>query len=366
MRILSIITAALVAAGLYLLVMERDRLIPPRAPEAPATAAETPAPPPPDPSGLPVGVLVQVVQAQPLDNAVVLRGRTEAARSVELRAETTARVVSEPLRRGAFVNAGEVLCRLDPGPRAAALAEAEARLAEAELGARNADALTEGGFAAETRRLSAQSALKAATAAVQTARRELERLEIRAPFSGLLEDDAAELGTLLQPGGLCARVIQPDPIRLVAYVAEADVGRIEVGAPGAGRLADGRALTGRVTFLARSADPMTRTFRVEVTVPNPDLTIRDGQTADLLIATDSVQAHLIPASVLTLDDAGRVGVRLADEGDRARFVPVRVLRDTAQGLWVAGLPATARLIVRGQEYVTEGVALTVTLAGSAP
>ncbi|MDP2087412.1 MAG: efflux RND transporter periplasmic adaptor subunit [Gemmobacter sp.] len=359
MRFVSGLTALLVAAALYLLVMERDRFLPPR-PVADVSAA----------SALPeagaVSVLVQVTQAQTVENAVLLRGRTEAARSVEVRAETTARVVSDPLRRGAFVNAGEVLCRLDPGTRADALAEAEARLAEAEMGARNAEALTTGGFGAEIRRLAAQSALMAATAAAQSARRDLERLEIRAPFSGLLEDDAAELGALLQAGGLCARVIQLDPIRLVGFAAEADVGRIEVGALAGGRLADGTELAGRVTFLARSADPMTRTFRVEVTVPNADLGIRDGQTADMLIGTEGVKAHLIPASVLTLDDAGRVGVRLADDDDRARFVPVRVLRDTAQGLWVTGLPETARLIVRGQDYVTEGVALAVSLSGDAP
>lgn len=362
MRFVSGLTALVVAVALYLLVMERDRIMPAR------TLAEDPAPTaqatPQAASGVPV--LVRVVQAQAVDNAVLLRGRTEAARSVEVRAETTARVISEPLRRGAFVNAGEVLCRLDPGTRAESLAEAEARLAEADLGARNADQLTTGGFATETRRLTAQSALLAATAAVQSARRDLERLEIRAPFSGLLEDDAAELGALLQSGGLCARVIQLDPIRLVGFAAEADVGRIEVGALAGGRLADGTQLAGRVTFLARSADPMTRTFRVEVTVPNPDLAIRDGQTADMLIGTEGVRAHLIPASVLTLDDAGRVGVRLADDTDIARFAPLRVLRDTTEGLWVTGMPDTARLIVRGQDYVTEGTALAVTLAEAAP
>lgn len=360
MRIISILTALCVAVALYVLVMERDRLMPPAAAPAPQTVA------PAATGAAPVAVLVAVVQGQDVDNAVLLRGRTEAARAVEVRSETTARVVSDPRRRGAFVNQGEVLCRLDAGTRAEALAEAEARLAEAELNARNADALTTGGFGAETRRLAAQTALRAATAAAQNARRDLERLEIRAPFSGLIEDDAAELGTLLQPGGICARVIQLDPIRLVGFAAEADVGRIEVGAQAGGRLADGTVLAGRVTFLARSADPMTRTFRVEVTVPNADLAIRDGQTADMLIGTEAVRAHLIPASVLTLDDGGRVGVRLADVADTARFAPVRVLRDTAQGLWVTGLPDTARLIVRGQEYVTDGVALAVTLQRAAP
>ena len=365
MRLISILIAALVAGALYLLVMERDLVAglsgAAQSTPEPATAAETATAP------QAVPVLARRITVQPVEDAVRLRGRTEAARSVEVRAETTGRVVSEPLRRGAFVNQGETLCRLDPGTRMQALAEAEARQAEAELNARNAEALVEGGFGAETRRLTAQSALKATTAAVEAARRELDKLEIRAPFSGLLEDDAAELGALLQTGGLCARVIQLDPVRLVGFAAESDVGRIEVGAMAGGRLASGGDVAGRVTFLARSADPATRTFRVEVTVPNPALSIRDGQTVDMLIATEPTRAHLVPGSALTLDDAGRLGLRLVGDGQIARFAPVGVLRDTGAGIWVTGLPESALVIVRGQDYVTEGVPVAVTMQeGSAP
>ena len=366
MRIVPLLTAALVTGALWFLVMERDKVA------GLAGAAQTPAPPDSAETAAEaqtiaaIPVVARIITAETVEDGILLRGRTEAARSVEIRSETTGRVISDPRRRGAFVNDGEVLCRLDPGTRPQVLAEAEARLAEAELGARNAERLSESGTVAETRRLTAQSALKSATAAVEAARRDLTRLEIRAPFSGLLEDDAAELGSLLQPGGLCARLIQLDPVRLVGFAAEADVDRIEVGALAGGRLASGGQVMGRVTFLARSADPATRTFRVEVTVPNPALTIRDGQTVELLIATEGRKAHRVPASALTLDDGGRLGVRLVDADSRVRFAAVSVLRDTDAGLWVTGLPDSAPVIVRGQEYVTEGVAVAVTLQEDAP
>lgn len=373
MRFLSIVTAVLVTGTLYLMVMERDliaglsgatsgpgaeavttQVAEPEAANTGAQATQAEA------TGA-VSVLARNSLAQSVDNAVVLRGRTEATRSVEMRAETSGRVISEPLRRGAHVNEGDVLCRIDPATRPQTLAEAQTRLAEAELNARNAERLTEGGFAAETRKLAAQSALQSATSAVEGARRELERLEIRAPFKGLLEADTAELGTLLQPGALCARLIQLDPILLVGYVPETDVNRIEIGAMAGGRLSDGREMVGRVTFLARSADPMTRTFRTEITVPNPDLAIRDGQTVDMLVATDGVSAHLLPGSAMTLDDGGRIGVRIVDADSRARFAPLRVLRDTPEGLWVSGLPDEVLVIVRGQEYVIDGVVVDVTM-----
>ncbi len=188
---------------------------------------------------------------------------------------------------------------------------------------------------------------------------ELTRLAIHAPFAGLLESDTAELGSLMQPGAPCATIIQLDPIKLVGFVPEANVDRISLGAEAGARLASGRQVTGQVTFLSRSADPQTRTFRVEITVPNADQTIRDGQTADILIRTEGTSAHLLPASAMTLSDAGALGVRVVVDGI-VEFVPVRMIRDTATGVWLTGLDEVADVITVGQEFVTEGTPVRVT------
>ena len=201
----------------------------------------------------------------------------------------------------------------------------------------------------------AQSPRAQVEAAVAAARKEIERLEIRAPFAGLLESDAAELGSLLQPGSLCATIIQLDPIKLVGFVPETEVDKARVGAQAGARLATGREVVGGVTFLSRSADPNTRTFRVEVQVANANLAIRDGQTVEIAIRADGQPAHMIPQSALTLDDAGILGVRTIDADSRAGFTPVSVLRDTVDGIYVAGLPERAVIIVVGQEFVTDGV-----------
>lgn len=407
MRILPLLTALLVSATLYLMVFERERLMEFAAPDAvagqpPAPQADTPAPAP-DEGVRRVSVVARLSVAQEIDNAVLSRGQTEAARQVEVRAETTGLVISEPLRRGAYVTAGQALCTLDPGTRGAMLAEAEARLEEArarlpeaearvseaqarlneaQINDRAATRLSEGGFASEVRVAgtlaavqSAQAAVQsaraglsaaasgtsAAEAAVEAARREIEKLTIRAPFDGLLETDTAELGALLQTASPCATVIQLNPIKLVGFVSEADVDKVEVGAMAGARLVSGREVVGRVTFLSRSADPMTRTFRLEVTVANDDLAIRDGQTAEMLIAAEGRRAHLLPASALTLDDNGRLGVRIVDDESRAQFMEVTLLRDMPQGIWVAGLPDEATVILIGQEFVTDGVVVNAVL-----
>ena len=354
MRLAPLLTAITILVSLYLLIMERPMLLALAgvAPtEAPAEAEDAAT----DPEEPRLGVVVQRVEERDLESAVVLRGRTQAARQVEARAETSGLVISEPLPRGSTVRAGDVMCELDPGTRRAQLAEAEARLTEAEINYTAASRLSEDGFAAQTRVASAEAARRGAEAAVEAAQAELDRLQIRAPFDGLLEADTAERGSLLSAGGLCGTVMRLDPMLLVAFAAEAQIDQLELGAVAGARLSNGVEVIGRVTFLARSADPATRTFRVEVTVPNTDLSLRDGMSADLLVAASASRGHLVPGSALTLDDDGRLGLRLIDDDSRTFFAPVRVLRDTAEGFWVAGLPETADVVVVGHEYVTDGV-----------
>ena len=405
MRLFSILAAVIVAVVLALSILARPQLMAlfgqPEAAETAEieeteTAVETAAAPEED-SNL-VKVQVRKVVGQQVDSAVILRGETEAARQVDVRSETSAIVISDPLRKGARVSEGDAMCVLDPGTRGAALEEARARLAEAESRVPEAEArlseaqarleearinqnaasrLSEDGFASQTRLASADAAeaaakagvssataglraarsgIQAATAAVASAEKEIERLTISAPFSGLLESDTAELGSLLQPGSLCATIIQLDPIKLVAFVPETEVQKVTEGATAGARLAaGGEEVIGRVTFLSRSADPQTRTFRVEIEVPNADLAIRDGQTAEIAISSAGVKAHLIPQSAMTLNDDGTLGVRLVDDEAIVAFAPVGIMRDTRNGIWVTGLPETANIIVVGQEYVTAGV-----------
>jgi multidrug efflux system membrane fusion protein len=411
MRIVPIITAVLVSAALYVFVFERDRLSSltqgDTTPASVSSDTQTDEPTQADASDAGSGivkVVVQKSQARMIDSAVILRGETQAARSVTVRAETSGQIINDPLRKGHVVTAGDILCQIDPGVRSSALADARARLASAqaripETAARVAEAnarldearinfnaankLSETGFASETRVASAQagvrsaeaavatatsgleatkSAIQSAEAAVESAQKELDRVTITAPFGGLLETDTAELGSLMQPGAACATIVQLDPIKVVGFVPETALSRVTIGAPARAKLTGGRMVQGLVTFISRSADPVTRTFRIEIDVANTDQSISDGQTAEIVIAAEGDNAHLLPQSSLTLNDAGTLGVRIV-VANTARFVPVTLVRDTIDGVWVTGLPAQADVIVIGQEYVRHGVRVAPTYQG---
>ncbi|SHI81503.1 membrane fusion protein, multidrug efflux system [Shimia gijangensis] len=401
MRIVPILTAVLVTVFLFFIVVKRDDLMSFASAEAAEPDMSQNQTPDASATETPKTNLVRVIairsQSSPIGSAVILRGQTEADRQVEVRAETTARVISAPLPRGSRVSTGQTLCELDPGTRQAALGEtkarlleakarvpetkarldeAYARLEEAEINNNAAKKLSEGGFASETRVASAQAAVRAAEAGIQAAisgvqsseagiegaeaavavaEREIEHLTIRAPFAGLLETDSAELGSLMQPGSLCATVIRLDPIKVVGFVPETEVARLKVGAFSGARLATGQEVSGLVTFLSRSADQTTRTFRVEIDVPNPDLAIRDGQTAEIAIKADGADAHLVPQSALTLNDEGTMGVRTIDDQGLVDFSAITIMRDSTDGIWVTGLADQANVIIIGQEYVVKGV-----------
>ena len=306
-------------------------------------------------------VVVLKSTEKPYVDTLLLRGRTEATRRVDVRAEESGLVVSEPLLKGDIVKKGQILCRIAEGDRQAELTEAQARLKEAEIEEAAAKRLAERGFGAETTANTKSAALQAAKARIMRAEMGIVRLEMKAPFDGILETDTAELGSLLQNGNICASVITLDPIKMVAFAPERSVDSLSVGASVEGRLITGRKIDGEITFVARSAERNTRTYLVEAETENSELTIRDGMTTEMRILLEGKPAHELPQTALTLDNNGNLGVRLNIDS-RVKFMAVEVLRDEERGVWVAGLPEQVEVIVVGQEFVTDGQLLDVSYA----
>ncbi len=351
MRPIPIIMALLVSAGISYFVLKGGNTATPQ--DSTTTDVETKEAFPP------VSVLVQRSTAQAVTSGIVLRGQTEAFRQIVVLTETFGKVISKPLRKGTLVTEGQLLCELEVGTKSAALAEAKARVEEAKAINKGSQSLVDKGIISETAAFTREAALESAQAKLQRAERELKDLKITAPFSGLLESDTAEFGSFMRQGSACATVLQLNPMKLVGNATEQQVAGITVGANAGAQLLSGREVKGNVTFVSRRADSITKTFRVEVTVPNDDDDLRDGSTADIFIALSGEKGHLLPQSALTLNGDGIMGIR-AVEGGKAKFIPVKIIRDSVEGVWVSGLPTEVGIIVVGQEYVTDGLDVAVT------
>ena len=311
--------------------------------------------PPADLSAVEILPLVRVRRqiAEPRTTDLVLRGRTTALRNVHVKAETFGRVVKLNVEKGMRVKAGDVLARLSREDRPARLTEAEARLEQRRIEHEAAARLAKKGFRAATKLAAAAAELKSAQAAVTRARVELDNTVVRAPFDGIVDDRLAEIGDYLDAGDAVARVVDLDPILVVAQVNENHVGRLTAGQPGRARLVTGEELEGTLRFIASVADAATHTFRVELEVANPDATLLDGVTAELRMPLGSRLAHLVSPAILTLTDRGVVGVMLLEAGRTARFHPVEIIDEEPRGVWLAGLPEEVTFITVGQEFVTD-------------
>lgn len=299
-------------------------------------------------------VRIALVEAQEREASLTIRGRTEALRKVTLRAETTGNISATPVERGTFVAEGDVICEIAMNAREAQLQQARATLAQRRAEYDAAQELGERGFRSDIQRAEALAAYNAAQAALRNAELEVERTQIRAPFDGILDDRSANVGDYMAPGTACGVVVDQDPFLVVGQVSERDVGSLTVGTHGVAQLIDGTRVEGTIRFISTQADAATRTFRVELEVANADSVLRDGITADIIVPVRSVEAHRISPAVLSLSDAGEIGVKVLDEDDTVRFMPVDIVADGVDGFWVRGLPTSARVIVVGHEYVVDG------------
>lgn len=301
---------------------------------------------------------VPIVQVERLaavhrDAFVTVRGRTEALHSVDVKAELDGVVESLHFEKGDFVKAGQVLCELKVNDRAAKADQARAQVAETEQKHNANVALAKDGYLAKTLLAESATALESARANERTSELDLQHTEIRAPFGGLVDDRYVNVGDLMKNGDKCALLVAPEPFLAIGMVSEHDVGSIRVGDPATATLVSGETVQGHVRFIADRADATTRTFRLEVELPNPQAKLRDGVSADIRIPVRNVTATKISSGILVLDDNGVVGVRTVESG-MVRFKPVQIVSDGPDGMWVTGLPDAATVITVGQEFVSAG------------
>jgi len=299
-------------------------------------------------------VQVREMTAESVTRFVELQGQAEADRTATVRAETTGRVVSLPGERGRRVSEGDELAVLAMNDREARLEEAKSLVAQRESEYEAAQRLGEKGYQAQNRVKEAKAALDAAKARLAAIREEITNVRISAPFDGVLETRPIEIGDYVSVGDNIATVVDDTPLRIIAHVPQQKVNRITEGASTDIEFITGQTATGTVTLVSSVAAESTRTYRVEVEVQNNDHGFRAGMSATLRIPTDTVQAQFVSPAIFSLDTDGRLGVKTVNADNKVVFHTVDTIQATTEGVWVAGLPETARVITVGQGFVQAG------------
>lgn len=292
--------------------------------------------------------------AVPVTDFATVTGRSEAFRTVELASEIEAKVEEILVQEGAKVTKGQVLAKLEVSDRAARVEEMRQSLNQRQIEYNAAKSLKLKGFSSDIRLAETRAALEAAQAALTAAQKTLADTQIIAPFDGMINDQLVETGDYVSRGDPLLVLVQLDPIEINGFVSERNILNIKEGSIAKATFLDGKTVEGPVTFIAPAANPDTRTFRVKVEAPNADLSIRGGLTAELKIPLSNRMAHKIAASMLSLNDAGVLGVKYLDDQNIVRFQEVEMISSGQDGVMVGGLPERMRLITVGGEFIANG------------
>ena len=289
-----------------------------------------------------------------------ISGATQPDKRAVLAARSEGVVNALSLTKGAALTAGQVVMTLE-GPETVARAEiAQIALDQRERELKVAEDLFNRGNKPEIQVVSARSDRDAAAAELTLARAALDRLELKAPFAGLVDTVDVEMGEWVQSGAPVATILSLDPIIVRAEVSELDIAFVAPGSQAFMTLVDGTRMQGKVRFVAREASAATRTFPVEIALPNPGALIPAGMTTQVELLAPAVSTVTVPRSVITLSEKGEVGLRVVGADNLARFVTVQIVDDTEAGMVVAGVPADVRIIVAGQDLVRDGDLVDVT------
>ncbi len=317
-------------------------------------------------SATPRSVRIAVITAQNMPIEVPLRGRTKAKSSVSVVAQTSGIVQTVSVKKGQAVKPGDTLCTLDQGARKLAVDQSQAAVDQAQTAYNSNLELVKKGVAASNTTLAVEAQLKGAQAGLQNAQLELARTIIKTDVGGTVSDPMTNLGAMLAMGQPCATVVELNPMMFIASVPEARIQYAKLGLKAAVTTITGDKAEGTVSYISPTADDATRSFPVEIDLPNADLKLRDGITAEAVVNVGTAPVHVLPQSVLTLDDDGVLGIRTVEAGNKVAFHAVTIIRDTRDGVWVTGLPFKINVITVGQEFVQPGQIVDAKTADGEP
>lgn len=308
-----------------------------------------------------VNVEVQPLVAGSFEEEIRLTSVAMANQDVLVAAEENGVIRELFVDRGARVEAGDPIAKIDDRILTTQVAQARAA---AELAQQTWDRRRrlweEDQVGSELAYLEAKFAAEQASATLAGLEERLERTVVRAPFSGVLEDRRVDVGATVSPGDPVARLVDLDPIKVFAGVPERYATDVQVGAPA--RLTfeslGGEVFDATIRYVGATVNPQNRTFPIEVVLPNRGRTIKPEMVANMVVTRRRVDdAIVVPQDALVRTQDGYV-TYVVVERDGVSVAEVRPVQlgPARRNLVVvdAGLAVGDRLVVVGQKSVADG------------
>ncbi len=318
----------------------------------------------------PTPVTVAEAQRGPVAVHLASTSSVEAERTAKVLSQTTGVLAEVRIREGDQVTAGQVLARVDPRDRRLALEQAELRLARAEAELSRQTRAFEADLVSEYDFEKAKFDRDLAASERETARLELDRTEIRAPFTGRITEVLLVAGAHLDPAQHLLTISDFDTLVVRLYLPERDVVGLAPGQPARVHPESevGQALSGRIREISPVVDPTTGTVKVTVQVPSPRhappgaTTVRPGSFARVIIETGRREDAVLAPKRAVIQSGGSAHVFVVEDGRAVRrVVALGVELDAPGGALVElvdedgdGIQPGARLVVAGMGSLTAG------------
>ena len=200
-----------------------------------------------------------------------------------------------------------------------------------------------------------QSRARLATAKSNLAvlRDQLKKSTIKAPSDGWLETMHLEAGEQIAGGAPAATILDMSEVTIIVAVPQTNIGQVSIGDPVSIDVAGVGLRKGAVSKIASITSSTTRTFDVEVSVPNADRGLRAGMTVEASIDVGFQPAFGMSPAHLSVAGDGSLTAKI-DDGGTVRVVAVELVRSGVEQVFVSGLADGARLLTFGQAFVEDG------------
>lgn len=310
------------------------------------------------------GVVLPTVNARQFDHKLIPRtitlyGRTQPDRIITVSSELAARITGISAERGSLVREGQTLIQLNEGSLRTELKSARAQLKKASRDLDSALSL-------QKKNLIADNQLPQLELAVAEAESRLERLQIdfantriQAPVAGILHERTVELGDFIDRGKPVVEILDLDPLIVSVDVTQELIQTLSSGDSAEVRLFGNIPAIARIRYISRKANDATRTFTVELAIPNPEMKIPAGLSVEADMMMGQVRAVELSPALLSLNESGTPGIKWVDRNNIVHFTAANIVKTDSNTLWLTGMPADARIITRGQGFVKEGSQVVV-------
>ena len=301
-------------------------------------------------------VVVKKLQKESFTKTLKFSGFSEASRIVIIKSQVEGKVSSKSFEKGKFYKAGSQLVLIDPEDKIARLKEMEALLNQRKKEYEVAEKLFKKGFRSEVKLSESRTNFENALALYEKSQVELNNTKILIPFDSTIEDSFIELGDYVKKGDKIAKIVDLDPIFVKVNVTENVINNLKLNQATSIIIAD-KSYEGLISYISKTSDPLTRNFRVEIKINNKQKQIISGLSSEVRINLSKEDAYFIPSSLISLDDQGKIGIKVVQE-KKVLFLTIDIISDTGNGYWVNSNSKNNledyMLITQGHEYVIEG------------